>query len=274
MRPGRFPGRELLDQIGAAVPSDHSRQTQAEHYIDSRAPAASAGTSAPWRVLDLGCGDGDSVDRFRSVDPEVEWVGLDLPESPEVRTRSRTDAQFETFDGVSIPFPDSSFDFIFCRQVLEHVRYPEPLLAEVQRVLVPGGLFAGSTSHLEPYHSLSLWNFTAAGLVTLLQSVDLEPIEVRPGIDGIALISRRLVGNTPPPWIQHRFDHWWARRSPLNALIDAYARVSRLDPQAANATKLVLCGTFTFLALRPAHRRHADRASETSDRAPSRSWSP
>jgi ubiquinone/menaquinone biosynthesis C-methylase UbiE len=243
----------------------------AEDYIERRLGAA----RTPWRVLDLGCGDGDSVDRFRSVDPEVRWIGLDVPDSPEVRTRRRSDAEFQSFDGVTIPFPEASFDLVYCRQVLEHVRQPEPLLAEVRRVLAPGGCFAGSTSQLEPYHSLSIWNFTAVGFCTLIGSAGLEPVEVRPGIDGVALISVRLFGSSPPRWLQRQFAKWWATRSPLNALIDLYARVAGLDPQATNATKLVLCGAFTFLARRrddPA-RVTARHERGSSARAPSGSSS-
>ena len=32
-------------------------------------------------VMDLGCGAGDSVDLFRSVDPDVSWVGVDIEDS-------------------------------------------------------------------------------------------------------------------------------------------------------------------------------------------------
>lgn len=249
-RATRFPGRELLDELGSVVPGADAHQALAEDHIEQRLGRDENRTD-PWRVLDLGCGDGDSVDRFRSVDPEVRWIGLDLPDSPEVRTRRRSDAEFETFDGVTIPFPDASFDLVYCRQVLEHVRHPEALLAEAHRVLVPGGCFAGSTSQLEPYHSLSLWNFTPVGLCNLLRAAGLEPVELRPGIDGMALISVRLFGSSPPGWLQRQFDRWWAARSPLNALIDGYARLAGLDPQATNATKLVMCGAFTFRARRP-----------------------
>jgi SAM-dependent methyltransferase len=272
----RFPGRELLDALGQIVPSDHSRQARAEDCIELRLGASPAapgaehalvqpGSGQSWRVLDLGCGDGESVDRFRAVDPGVRWVGLDLEDSPEVRARRRTDAEFVTYDGVAIPFGDASFDLVYCRQVLEHVRHPEPLLNEVRRILVPGGWFCGSTSQLEPYHSLSVWNFTPAGLCILMRAAGLEPVELRPGIDGLALISMRLFGSSPPRPVQHLFDSWWARRSPLNALIDGYARVSSMDSRQATATKLVLSGTFTFTAR---------RALRSSDRAPSGSSSP
>jgi SAM-dependent methyltransferase len=174
----------------------------------------------------------------------VHWVGIDVPGSPEARFRIRSDARFETFDGVSLPFDDGAFDLVYCKQVLEHVRHPEPLLAEVHRVLGPGGWFAGSTSQLEPYHSLSVWNYTPFGMVRLLEQAGLRAVELRPGIDGITLTAWRLAGG-------HRLFHrWWGRESPLNRALDVCARVLRADPQTLNATKLLFCGQFAFLARR------------------------
>lgn len=195
-------------------------------------------------MLDLGCGAGDSVANFRARDPDVEWVGLDVPGSPEARERTRRDARFETFNGISMPFADESFDLVYCKQVLEHVRHPEPLLAEVRRVLAPGGWFAGSTSQLELYHSLSLWNYTPVGFVELLRAAGLHSVELRPGIDGLTIIAWRLAGG-------HRFFHrWWERESPLNRTLNACARVLGADTRTLNTTKLLFCGQFAFLACR------------------------
>jgi SAM-dependent methyltransferase len=235
----RFPGRELAALLPAALPSDHASQTLADRYIELEVGRSGQG---PWRVLDLGCGPGTSVDFFRARDPDVQWVGLDLPDSPEVRTRARADARFETFDGVHIPFGESSFDLVYCKQVLEHVRRPAPLLAEVSRVLAPGGFFAGSTSQLEPFHSLSLWNYTPLGFADLAGEAGLTLLEVRPGIDAVALIAYRLLGQ------RRVFDRWWGGQSPLNRVIDAYGRARGLGATAINATKLVFCGQFAFLA--------------------------
>lgn len=237
----RFPGRELAALLPAALPSDDARQTLADRYIELEVGRSGDG---PWRVLDLGCGPGTSVDFFRARDPDVEWVGLDLPDSPEVRIRARTDARFETFDGVTIPFAEESFDLVYCKQVLEHVRRPLPLLAEVKRVLAPGGFFAGSTSQLEPFHSLSLWNYTPLGFAELAADAGLTVLEFRPSIDVLALIAYRIFGRN------RILDRWWGRQSPLNTAIDAYGRARRLAPPAINATKLVFCGQFAFLARR------------------------
>jgi SAM-dependent methyltransferase len=237
----RLPGRDLKELLGDVVPADHARQTYAERYVEREIGRPAQG---PWRVLDLGCGAGGSVGVFRARDPDVQWVGLDVPDSPEARYRIRGDARFESFDGVSMPFEDRAFELVYCKQVLEHVRHPEPLLAEVHRVLSPGGWFAGSTSQLEPYHSLSLWNYTPFGMLRLFEQAGLRTVELRPGIDGLTMAAWRLAGG-------HRcFYRWWGRESPLNRLLNACGRLVRADAQTLNATKLLFCGQFAFLARR------------------------
>jgi SAM-dependent methyltransferase len=228
--------------LGDVVPRDHAHQTLADRYAEREFGRPIQG---PWRVLDLGCGSGGSVDVFRARDPDVQWVGIDVPGSPEAAERTRQDARFEVFDGVTMPFGDGSFDLVYCKQVLEHVRHPDPLLAEVRRVLAPGGWFAGSTSQFEPYHSLSLWNYTPLGMLRLLQSAGLQAVELRPGIDGLTLIAWRLAGFH---WCFHR---WWGRESPLNRILNAAGRAIKADAATLNATKLLFCGQFAFLAQRP-----------------------
>lgn len=241
----RFPGRELHDLLGAALPTDDARQSLAERCA---AGAAVGVADRPWRVLDLGCGHGDSVDLFRDRDPGVEWVGLDIPDSPEAKGRVRTDARFETFDGVSIPFEDESFDLVYCKQVLEHVGRPRPLLSEVRRVLASGGAFAGSTSQLEPFHSYSYWNYTPFGFCELLDEAGMELVEIRPGIDAATLIARRALGDRKP--FDRLWARWWGGESPFNRLIDAYCRMRHLDVGETNANKLLFCGQFAFRARR------------------------
>ena len=240
----RYPGRELEALLGDAIPSDHAGQTLADDFIASR-PGAAAGR---WRVLDLGCGTGDSVDAFRACDPAVKWTGLDVAGSREVGERTRTDATFVTFDGRSIPFEDESFELVYCKQVLEHVSAPAPLLAEVARVLAPDGRFAGSTSQLEPFHSQSTFNYTPFGLRALLREAGMELDEVRPGIDGATLIAHRLCGSGR--YLRSRWGRWWRGPSPLNRVIDGYGALRGMDARAVNANKLLFCGQFAFVARR------------------------
>jgi SAM-dependent methyltransferase len=236
-------GDDLIELLGDRIPADHHRQTLADDLLTGHyARLAQAGEGD--RVLDLGCGAGDSVEQFSSLNPNVRWLGVDLERSPEVATRTRTDAEFRTFDGRSIPEDDGAVDVVYCKQVLEHVEDPGPLLADVARVLRPGGWFMGSTSQLEPYHSLSVGNITPYGLTRLAEHAGLTLTEVRPGLDGLTLIVHRALGM---PAITRRY---WARESPPNRLVGLAARARRIDTRQANAIKLLLCGQFAFVARR------------------------
>jgi SAM-dependent methyltransferase len=229
-------GDDLGDLLGPRIPGDHSRQVLADGY---------AARLRPQRVMDLGCGAGDSVDLFRALDPEVDWVGVDIEDSPEVSGRTRADAEFVTFDGQRLPFEDASFDLVYCKQVLEHVEHPHELLREVARVLRPGGSFAGSTSQLEAFHSRSIFNWTPYGFTVTAEEAGLEVVELRPVIDGLTLVVWRAVG------LPRFFHRWWARESPGYRVIERAARLARLDARTRNQIKLVLAGQFAFLARRP-----------------------
>lgn len=233
-------GEDVRHLLGARVPGDHARQTRSHDLVAD----VLAGLPEP-RVLDLGCGDGRSVDLFRALAPTATWLGVDIEGSAEVAARTRTDAEFRTFDGCNIPSPDGSVDLVFCHQVLEHVRAPAPLLADVARVLAPGGHLVGSTSQLEPFHSQSTANPTPYGLMLVLEEAGLPVLQMRPGIDGLTLIVRRGLGG---PRVLERF---WTRESPLNRVIDLYGRLTGMDTADVNAAKLVLCGQFAFVARKP-----------------------
>jgi SAM-dependent methyltransferase len=237
MSDGRLPGADLRNLLRPAIPRSSSPQILADALV----PGLLAGRRGA-RVMDLGCGRGDSVDLFRAADPEVRWVGVELTDSEEFAKRTRDDAQFVTFDGIDLPFEDGSLDVVFCKQVLEHVERPDVLLPEVARVLRPDGVFAGSTSNLEPYHGYSVANFTPYGLKRLLERTGFDVEAFVPGVDGLTLMARRLL--SAPGWLER----WWSHRSPLNTVIDGLARPLHLDPEDRNTLKLLVSGHYVFIA--------------------------
>jgi SAM-dependent methyltransferase len=223
------------------LPTDSARQTTAMDYARMLAPGLPDGAV----VLDVGCGTGISLDLFTSLAPRSHWVGVDIEGSPEVLSRTRPDGDFRTFDGIDIPLRDASVDLVYSRQVFEHVRQPEPLLADIRRVLRPGGAFIGSTSHLEPYHSHSLWNYTPVGFKRLVIDAGMRVRELRPGIDGISLIKRAYER-------RDEMNHWFTNESPLNQEIDEWAREGRHSVAVTAYRKLSFCGQFAFWVERPA----------------------
>ncbi len=174
--------RKLIERQSAFTPfrsvlaEDHSKQVTAEHL----ARAVLRELDGNPRVLDLGCGEGDSQDLFKATNVRALWFGVDIDDSSEVRARTRQGGNFATFDGVNLPYRDASFDLVFSRQVLEHVRHPDRLLQDVARVLKPGGRFVGSVSYLEPYHSRSIFDFTPYGVMRVFEEAGLDVLELRP----------------------------------------------------------------------------------------------
>lgn len=234
----RLPGSDLRALLGDAVPDDHSRQQLADAWV----PLLVAPDGPPPAVLDLGCGPGGSRDVFRARHPGVRWTGLDVPDSPSPPPSG--DPDIRLYDGGRIPFGDGSFDVVFCKQVLEHVSDPRLVLAEVARVLVPGGRFAGSTSAMEPFHARSTFGYTPYGLTLLLREAGFEVVELRPGIDGLTLIARSLARRA------RVFGRWFGRDSPANRAIELAGRASGASAAEVNAAKLKFCGQFAFLARR------------------------
>ncbi|MCJ7827628.1 class I SAM-dependent methyltransferase [Patescibacteria group bacterium] len=91
-------------------------------------------------VLDLGCGDGRFAQLVFGLD-QIE-VGLD-PDQKEIK-RAQELGVYEktrTVPGSRIPYPDGYFSTVVSNSVLEHILDLELVLAEVERVLKPGGRF-------------------------------------------------------------------------------------------------------------------------------------
>lgn len=90
------------------------------------------------RILDLGCGTGAVLDELNQVG---EAWGLDLSPHALGYCAQRGLQRLVMADAERVPFRDESFDAVVALDALEHVPDHESALAEVRRVLRPGGLF-------------------------------------------------------------------------------------------------------------------------------------
>lgn len=111
------------------------------------------------RVLDMGCGLGrHSLVAYR--DYPVQIIAVDLSFDDLTRARKRLNdfekkqdgrcLMFTQANGYQLPFSDASFDKVLCSEVLEHVPDYQALLAELIRVLKPGGKLALSVPKYLP----------------------------------------------------------------------------------------------------------------------------
>lgn len=88
------------------------------------------------RVLDVGCGVGQVVANLSRAGYDA-W-GVDVSE-PNIKEASQHSSQCQLYDGKRLPFPDNHFAAAGSLNVLEHVDQPEAYIAELVRVVRPGG---------------------------------------------------------------------------------------------------------------------------------------
>ena len=182
-------------------------------------------------ILEVGCGAGHVLGKVACG----TLTGVDLSEALLERAQQRLGdrAAILKGDAAALPFPDASFDKVFCTEVLEHVLDPAQVLAEIRRVLKPGGYAVVSVPN-EP-------------LINLLKSVALKVgflrRILRPG-EG----AYQMADHMDDEWHLHTFT-----RAMLTEKADGLFRVSRtvavpscllplryaarLDPVAAAVTR-------------------------------------
>lgn len=127
--------------------SDYLRATSAqESIIAGKVARAHLLTSVTGgRVLDVGCGPGDFALLVAQRRPDGQVTGVDVNEGLLAEARSRAEAaglsiEFRRGEGATLPFEDDSFDAALVERTLQHVDDPAAVLAEMARVVRPGGL--------------------------------------------------------------------------------------------------------------------------------------
>ncbi len=99
------------------------------------------------RILDVGCGLGaDVVNLSEQVTPGGVAVGIDrsasLIDDAHTRAGSTNGVRFLVGDAMQLPFDDATFDACRADRVFQHLRHPRGALAEMCRVVRPGGRIA------------------------------------------------------------------------------------------------------------------------------------
>lgn len=101
------------------------------------------------RVLEVGSGLGLLAEAVAQQAGSI--VGLEY--SPAQLARAQTlkadNLSFVQGDAHQLPFPDASFDVVYCRYLLEHVQDPARVLAEMRRVLRSGGRICVQENNIE-----------------------------------------------------------------------------------------------------------------------------
>ncbi len=154
-------------------------------------------------VLDVGCGAG-----FLANDLALEGFavsGIDASENSLAiaRTYDRTGkVNYQIGDAYNLPYPDATFEVACAMDFLEHVEEPRRIVAEVARVLKPGGLFFFHTFN----RNFLSWLFIIKGVEWFVQNTPrnlhvlkhfVKPEELRAYCEENRLAMQALQGFVP-----------------------------------------------------------------------------
>ena len=105
------------------------------------------------RVLDLGCAGGFMSEaiakrggRVSGIDPAAKAIEAARAHA----VAEGLDIRYDVGVGESLPYDDAAFDIVVCVDVLEHVSELSEVIAEVARVIRPGGTFCVDTINRNP----------------------------------------------------------------------------------------------------------------------------
>lgn len=147
--------------------------------------------TAHGRLLDVGCG----AQPFRPLVPAgVQYLGIDYRGAADNFGYQIPDTIY--FDGLTWPIEDSSFDFVLCTEVLEHILDPLAFLKEARRVIAPGGCLFLTVPFAARWHYIphDYWRFTPSCLHQLLASVGFATITVHARGNELTVASYKAMG--------------------------------------------------------------------------------
>ena len=116
-------------------------------YEEQMLPLATEHLAGARRVLDIGCGEGQ-VARIASKEGAVTVSGVDPTAAQVIEARKRGGGPAYARSGAkALPFRDGAFDTVVACLVFEHIVDVDEAIAEVGRVLEPGGRFLFFLNH-------------------------------------------------------------------------------------------------------------------------------
>ena len=152
-------------------------------------------------LLDIGCGEMPYKQILTSLPGKVEkYIGLDI-ENPTYQQNTNPDL---FWDGKIIPIEDDSVDCVVATEFFEHIPYPEKILAEVIRVLKPGGILFLTVPFIWPLHTMPYdeYRYTPFSLERILKNSGFDNISLK-SLGGWDASLAQVIG-------------LWARRRPMS----------------------------------------------------------
>ena len=208
-----------VDASGQAETARRYLSAAAERAAEMRREGYSRlGVRNGWSVLDVGCGLGEvCADLAALVGQTGRVVGIDASEAMIAHARERwggSPIEFAVGDAEALHFEDATFDAARAERVVQHLRHPATAIAEMARVVRPGGrVFV-----LDPVHDATIvatqypevWaTIRAYGPGSVRQpraGLFLKEWMIAAGLDVTVVIGARLIEDWPASRTLQRVD--------------------------------------------------------------------
>jgi 2-polyprenyl-6-hydroxyphenyl methylase/3-demethylubiquinone-9 3-methyltransferase len=170
------------------------------------------------RVLDLGCAGGFMAEAMAQRGAQVTGIDPAAGAIAAARAHAAREGHKITYDvgvGEALPYRDGAFDAVVCVDVLEHVSDLNQVLAEVARVLEPGGIFLFDTINRNALARFAVITM-AEDVLRLLPkgthdpAMFITPRELRAGLVGQGLDAGPMTG-LGPRGVDRRLDPVFGR---------------------------------------------------------------
>jgi SAM-dependent methyltransferase len=142
----------------AKMLDEQGRRKKAAKIVAVVQHALGTGSLEGLRAVDVGCSAGFIADELASAGAATSGVDIDEPGLARARERFGDRVDFRLARGEDLPFDDGSVDLVVLNHIYEHVVDPEAVVADIHRVLRPGGLLYLGVGHrwqvIEPHHRL------------------------------------------------------------------------------------------------------------------------
>jgi 2-polyprenyl-3-methyl-5-hydroxy-6-metoxy-1,4-benzoquinol methylase len=148
--------------------SEQDRRT--DYYAHLRAEVIAAIPEGCETVLDVGCGKGTLGRWLKENGVRTVW-GIELSAAAGAEARRWLDGVVVgSVEQVELPWPAASVDCIVCADVLEHTVDPWRVVANLKRLLAPGGRIVASIPNVAFHRNLrkmlrGQWRYTDEGLL-------------------------------------------------------------------------------------------------------------
>jgi SAM-dependent methyltransferase len=148
-------------------------------------------------LLDVGCDDGERARMFADAAGATAVYGIELVEERAELARARGIDVVQADVDRGLPYDDDRFGAVVSNQVIEHLADTDVFVAEIARVLAPGGYAVVSTENLASWHNVF-------ALVLGWQPFSLSNVSsVRMGLGNPAAVHHGEQWEYPESW-QHR----------------------------------------------------------------------